>query len=338
MTALAKYEKLESAGLWRESPEHQRVEVYVSFGDTSLVIRDKHEEPLSHWSLPAIHRVNPGESPAVFSPTAEMVETLELDDEIMVEAIETVRRAIRKKRPHPGRLRLAIFAAITAGVLASVMFWLPDALARHTAQVVPFETRKQIGEAALARMTRLTGKTCSTAEGEKALRALEKRLLGDPRGRIAILRDGIARSISLPGGLILLNRSLVEDYDQPEVAASYVVIELLRRQKEDPLLYLLKEAGVMASLRLLTTGRFQADTLDEYVGEILTRQKPLPPSDQLITAFTQAGFPSSPLAYALDITGETTLPLIEADPFRNKTYKPILHDSDWLALQAICGN
>ena len=338
MTALAKYEKLESAGLWRESPEHQRIEVYVSFGDTSLVIRDKHEEPLSHWSLPAIHRVNPGESPAVFSPTAEMVETLELDDEIMVEAIETVRRAIRKKRPHPGRLRLAIFAAITAGVLASVMFWLPDALARHTAQVVPFETRKQIGEAALARMTRLTGKTCSTAEGEKALRALEKRLLGDPRGRIAILRDGIARSISLPGGLILLNRSLVEDYDQPEVAASYVLIELLRRQQEDPLLYLLKEAGVTASLRLLTTGQFQADTLDDYVGKILTRQKPLPLTDRLITAFTEAGLPSSPLAYALDITGETTLPLIEGDPLRNKTYKPVLKDSDWLALQAICEN
>ena len=38
---------------------------------------------------------------------------------------------------------------------------------------------------------------------------------------------------------------------------------------------------------------------------------------------------------ALDASGETTLALIEADPFTT-TPKPVLGDGDWVALQGIC--
>ncbi len=64
---------------------------------------------------------------------------------------------------------------------------------------------------------------------------------------------------------------------------------------------------------------------------------PLPLGDEpLLAAFEAASLPSTPYAYALDPSGETTLGLIEADPFRGKTAPATLTDEDWVSLQAIC--
>ncbi|NOX74880.1 MAG: hypothetical protein GXP03_15105, partial [Alphaproteobacteria bacterium] len=93
MTALKQYEKLEAPGLWRETADAQRREIYISFGDTTLVIRNHKDEVLSHWSLPAIIRLNPGVMPALFSPDISAAETLEIDDDTMIDAIEKIRAA-----------------------------------------------------------------------------------------------------------------------------------------------------------------------------------------------------------------------------------------------------
>ena len=82
-TALKKYQKLESPGLWREAPELQRREVVVAFGEASLTLSDpRTDSALSHWSLPAVERLNPGETPALYSPGRDALETLELDSSV----------------------------------------------------------------------------------------------------------------------------------------------------------------------------------------------------------------------------------------------------------------
>ncbi|MEO0773689.1 MAG: hypothetical protein AAFZ04_10955, partial [Pseudomonadota bacterium] len=50
------------------------------------------------------------------------------------------------------------------------------------------------------------------------------------------------------------------------------------------------------------------------------------------------GISATPYAYALDLTGEKTLGLIEADPFATSAPEPVMNDADWLRLQAICGS
>lgn len=60
MTALDKYVRLESGGLWRADANAQRRDVGISFGDATLVIADTAGRPVAHWSLPAITRLNPG--------------------------------------------------------------------------------------------------------------------------------------------------------------------------------------------------------------------------------------------------------------------------------------
>ena len=83
MTALEKYVRLESTGLWRPAPGAQRIEVTVSFGDATLVFYDAAGRPLSHWSLPAVVRLDTGGGPALYAPDSEASETLEIEDELM---------------------------------------------------------------------------------------------------------------------------------------------------------------------------------------------------------------------------------------------------------------
>lgn len=61
------------------------------------------------------------------------------------------------------------------------------------------------------------------------------------------------------------------------------------------------------------------------------------PEATLLALFRNAGVPSRPYALARDLSGETVLPLIEADPFPDGAPEPVLRDGDWLRLQSICG-
>jgi hypothetical protein len=131
MTALDRYVRLESDGLWRPAHDQQRRQVTISFGDATLVIADGAARPLTHWSLPAVMRLNPGEHPALYSPDDEASEELEISDETMIDAIEEVRKALAKARPQPGKLRHWITAGIIAATLALAVFWLPGALMRQ---------------------------------------------------------------------------------------------------------------------------------------------------------------------------------------------------------------
>ena len=121
------------------------------------------------------------------------------------------------------------------------------------------------------------------------------------------------------------------------MAAGYILLEELRSEARDPLADLLQTAGVMASFRLLTTGQIDEGSLGEYALIVLTRTARYPADETIIARFEEVRIASSPLAYEIDITGETTLTLIEADPFRQKSYPALLSDADWVGLQAICG-
>jgi hypothetical protein len=97
------------------------------------------------------------------------------------------------------------------------------------------------------------------------------------------------------------------------------------------------QTGLWSSLRLLTTGEMADIDLERYSEYLLARTPATLSNDVIIAAFETAELRTTPYAYAVDITGETTLPLIEADPMKGKSARPVLSDSDWLRLQGICG-
>tara|TARA_R110002049_G_scaffold23781_5_gene84549 strand:- start:651 stop:1664 length:1014 start_codon:yes stop_codon:yes gene_type:complete len=336
MTALKKYARLEATGLWRATPDAQRREVIVSIGDATLVISDLKDQALTHWSLAAVERANAGQRPAVYFPDGDPGETLELpEDEVqMVEAIEKLRHAVNRGRPRPGRLRWLGLLASAAAVTALTVFWLPDALRDHTLKVVPNVKRASLGAALLKRVERVSGTTCASTGGTAALNRLATRL---EAGRLVILPAMAMPSLHLPGRVTVLNRSVIEDYEEPDVAAGYALTEDVMRAAHDPLRALLEGVGLRENFRLLTTGDVAPAALDAYAEQLLTRPRAAPNLQKQLARFDKAELRSTPYAYARDITGETTLPLIEGDPMNGRLTAPLLSDADWLRLQSICG-
>ncbi|MEM9498680.1 MAG: hypothetical protein AAGA28_12225 [Pseudomonadota bacterium] len=340
MTALNKYERLEAAGLWRAEPGAQSVNVYISMGDASLTITDLGGRPMGHWSLAAIERRNPGKRPAVFFPAGDPGQSIELGEDAspMIEALEQVRTAIGRKRPHPGRLRLMTLAGSFAAVAGLMAFWLPDVVRDHVARVLPEVTRAEIGMTLQNRIGRVTGPACNSGDGQQALVRLAGVLPAETRPKqIQVVRNGVRSTLALPGGTILTGRVLVEDYEDPDVFTGFVVAETLYAAQNNPLRAVLDKATVWEALRLLTTGTPPEPMLARYAEHALTATPSALEDELMLQGFRAAGLRTTPYAYAVDMTGETVLGLIEADPFAGETPASLLSDADWLRLQGICG-
>jgi hypothetical protein len=281
--------------------------------------------------------MNPGAQPALYAPdSGAEAETLEIEDSTMVGAIETVRGAIDHARARPGRLRSGLIATGAVGTLLLSVLWLPQALITQTAAMVPDSKRAEIGRMALADETRVTGLPCAQPLGLSAAGRLSDRVLGAGGGQILFVRDGVRTAAHLPGNIILLSRHLVEDQDGPDAAAGFALAEKLRAETDDPLVPILRHAGLVATFRLLTSGMLPEGSLDGYAETALPAEPVALPDPLLLERFRSAGIASSPYAYALDPSGEAVLGLIEADPFRTGAPPPVLPDGEWISLQAIC--
>jgi hypothetical protein len=336
MTALTKYDRLEATGLWRPDPDGQRREVIVSIGNATIIISDMNDQALTHWSLAAVARANPDQLPALYHPDGDTSETLELpeNETEMVDAIESLRKLIAKSRPRPGRLRWLGVGASTTAVLALAVFWLPDAMRDNTLRVVPQIKRETLGVALIDRMQRVTGPMCNDAAGLRALRELGTRL---ETPKLAVVPALGRPALHLPGGVIVLDRSVFEDWEQPDVAAGYILAQLALQLARDPLADLLDVVGPRENFRLLTTGDINPKALDAYAEHLITAPAPDPDTTDLLALFEASEVAATPYARARDITGESVIALIEADPMQGIATDPLLPDSTWLRLQGICG-
>lgn len=336
VTALAKYQRLEALGLWRESETAQRREVVVSFGDASLVLSDINGTPLTHWSLAAVRTLRSSAKPTRYAPDTDSGEELELDDAEMIDAIAEVRARIRRAGPHPGRLRWGISAVLVAAVAALLWFWLPAISADYAARVLPKAQAEAIGEDLLDHASRLTGNPCADPQSTLALRRFERWLM-PPGGRIHVVDLGARTSAHLPPAQVLINRLLLEEYPTPEVAAGFVLMERTRIETTDPMTALFRSLGAKGTLGFLAGGDLPTAALARFAGTQVTAMPPRPDEAQLVQRFHDAGLAIAPFAEALDATGKTTAGLLASGVVQGAN-NPGLSDADWITLQAICGD
>lgn len=339
MTALSEFQRLEAQGSWREAPGARLREVVVSVGDATLVLYDpKSERPLSHWSLPAVTRLNPGKTPAIYAPgVAQVDETVEIDDPLMIDAIERVHRAVEARRAHPGRLRGGLTVLAVVVMLATLVMWLPDAIIRHAAHIAPPAQARQIGAAVLTDIERSTGAVCTRRSGQAVLDWLAPRL-AEPEAQLQVVPGPLNGVLRLPGDLYVIGSDLLTGATGPEAAAGHVIAARLAGDDATTRLQAVRRAGFGAALRLLTLGSISSDTLTGYGEVLLTSPQPRPSNHKaLLDAFERAGIGSAAYARSIDPTGETVLPLIEGDPFRSTPPpRPLLTTEQWQALQQIC--
>jgi len=341
MTALDKYARLEGPGVWRAAPDAQRRDVSVHLGDASLIIEDTRSNmALSHWSLPAIRRLNRGSKPAIYSPDPDDdSETLELDDAILIEALDTIRAALTP-RPPLRWVRLALSAAAIA-VTAAGIYWLPGMLVDRTAAIVPPAMRAQIGRNALdSFMLSPAGeRICADPEGRQVLATLRNRVLGNG-WRISVIAgvDGLETS-HLPGNLMILGADLIDRLDSAEALAGWMLAETLAAGSDDPLRAALHFSGVQATLALMTTGTLPEGALSGYAQRRFSQTSPLPQAQALAPLLDGLGL--SPTAYVLSLPDSAQdlaqdLADWQGDGIRRDTR--LLSDGQWLTLQEICSN
>lgn len=333
MTVLAKYQRLEAEGVWRAHSEAQRRDVFVSIGDATITIGAANGSALAHWSLPAIHRLNPGERPALYRPGEGSSETLEIADSEMIDAVEKVIKSIQRGSKRTGGLQGMVTLGVGLAILIAAAIWLPGAVIRYTASLVPDVARVTIGTQLLAEMDRVSGAPCAAPFGQRALETLSERLFKDTPTQMVVLPSALRHTAHLPGGTILVSHTLVEDFETPDVVAGYVLAEDLRREHEDPLARLLEFAGLRAALILLSQGTLPEVAL-KRMAEAVIAETPSPVSDEaLIARMNALSVPAEAYTAAQDFLGDPTTALLQANA---PSSAPILEDGDWIALQRIC--
>ena len=331
MTALTQYERLESGGLWRARAQDQRREVVVSFGAATLVISDAADRPLAHWSLPAVARLNPGERPAIFAPDADASETLEIEDALMIEAIETVRKSLVATPPVQGRLRWLGSVGLIAAIAGLGAFWLPGMLRDQTLSAMLDVKRSEMGATILGHLQATTGPACRSSRGRTALQGLHRRLFGvGADGQIVILPSGFGPATLLPGQIIVMDASVLRLADDPLIPASIALATAAAGAVHDPLGDVLDAAGLGDTVTLLTTGEMPDAALAEYASDLLSGWRPAPDAAVVQAAFVQAGLPVEPYVETVPSApaGLTDGPDVEATT--------IMSDADWVSLQGIC--
>ncbi len=334
MTALEQFERLESIGLWKETDGGQRREVIVSFGDASLVLSDHNENALAHWSLAAVRRMSKSGSTVTYAPDGDTEEELEISDETMVKAIETIQARLRRGLPKPGRVRWIVGSGFVVILTSLILFWFPGAIARYAASIVPDVIAQQIGDKALHQVETLSGKSCYSPLGDEALRGLENRLIGTPSNRIVVSELGARPSSHLPGGLILINRRLLEQHSEPDVAAGYILMERAAQDERPPLLDLFASMGTRNVIRFLTSGDVSDTALRRYAETRVTGQTSPPSDENLLALFEISALGTASFAGAISDSEQAATLLAGAIAAADQ--RPLMRDRDWLALQSIC--
>lgn len=339
MTALTEFQRLEAQGWWRQTPDAAPREVVVAVGEATLTLVDpKSDRPLSHWSLPSVVRLNADGMPAVYSPNSTGPdETIEVEDPLMIEAIERVHQAIARHRgTKRGRLRGVVTGLAIMAMIGAAILWLPDALIRHAARIAPPAQARTIGLQVLGDLERSMGPVCRRRTGQQVLDWISPGLVGS-QALVQVLPGPLNGSLRLPGDLYVLGNDLLSATPSPEAAAGHLISARLAQADKQVTLDALRHAGLMASLRLMTLGTLPRDALAGYGDKLLDQPLPRPELATLPPVFAERGLSTEPYARSIDPTGASVLPLIEADPIRAGTMQAVLlTDPQWLALQQIC--
>ena len=326
-TALDGIERLETPGLWRAETGAQRREVYVSIGNAELVVQDNSGAALSHWSLPALVRLNPGAVPARYAPARGAGEELEVAEPEMIAALDRVMDAVEKGRRRPGALRRVLIGLVVGFAVGSLLIWLPGALRRHAENVMSTAQRTDIGERMLTELTLLTGPPCGTLTGTEALNRLRARILPTSPVHMAVLRDLPQAALALPGGLIVLSDTTLVGQDDPNVTAGHVLATALAARQTAPLRRFLNGLGPVDLVRLMASGEVPDAAITRHVEGLLLVPQPRLPVETL-----RPGFDAARLAWA-PYAADAGLPAGAAAP---SDMQPALDDTTWQALREIC--
>lgn len=372
MTALARYELLEAEGRYFDGETAAAVEVIVKFGDSSLMVLDRRETPVTHWPLASLRALKTAGDGLTLIPDHGPNERLTVTDPDMIGAIREVCPDLSRSAPAPrGQRRKVLFWTATA--LASVyllIFHIIPALSNQLAELIPPEAEVAMGEDMVDEFAAiLTGfkdpEYCSTPSGDAALAAMTGRLARGADSHVPltvrVLKHEMVNAFALPGGQVVLFSGLIDSADTPEEVAGVLAHEIGHVVARDPTRLTLRSAGSAGLLGVLL-GDFTGAGATVLLAEALLttgyqREAEAEADDFAIALLNRQGLPTAPLAgffmkvkeLGADapewLTHLSTHPDLDAraeaaraaDSVGEGAFRPVLTDQQWVALQGICG-
>jgi Zn-dependent protease with chaperone function len=373
MTALAKYAKLESEARYFDGESAQPRDVFLSFGERSLIIIGFNDVAIAHWPLASLRAIGLRRDKAVqLVPHRDSDERLVLSDRHMLNAIGEVcpdlyHRPVDRK----GVRRAVLWAGAAVGSLALIVFVLVPALAGQLALMIPPEREQQLGDAIVDQiqsvMELATGNrplTCDHKAGQAALERMVARLgpdLGLPYPlRVGVIDHEMINAFAVPGGRIVIMRGLLKAAGNPEEVAGVLAHEIGHVVYHDPTRAALRAAGTAGILGLLLGDVFGAGIVvvasDAVINASYQRDAEIRADEIAYGLLAEAELPSRPFAgFFTKLRGkygemDGILKLIASHPglegraqraaaadlIGDGPYEPVLSDQDWIALRGIC--
>ena len=171
MTALKKYARLESSGLWKESKSTQFIEVLITFGKTSLILSDYKDNPLTHWSLTAIKLASRNQDEAIFSTSFDDGESLLIKDKHMIEALLLFIYKEDKKYKTNSIFSYFFFFVFLTFVTALILYF-PSRTQELAVSIISKQHERQLIEPYLQTHIKAAGGVCGSADNDKIIRKI----------------------------------------------------------------------------------------------------------------------------------------------------------------------
>ncbi len=280
-------------------------------------------------------------------------------------------RNLHRRTKVKGRMRLFGWGLGAVGSVALIIFVLIPILANQLATLLPPEGEKALGDTTFEQIR--TGldrsgiapvRICSNAKGVAALERMRARLTDDMKlpypVQVHVLDHEMINAFALPGGHVVFFRGLIDEAKTPDEVAAVFAHELGHVVHRDPARITLRSAGSIGVLGLLF-GDFAGGSVvlflterlvqasytkeaeakaDAFAHETLIRQKISPIALATMFERLRAKYGDEDGIVAHFTSHPAMIKRIEAAKDAAKRapqdYEPVLSDTDWAALKAVC--
>ncbi|MEX0970061.1 MAG: hypothetical protein WD046_06420 [Paracoccaceae bacterium] len=321
MTALRKFERLEAIGHWRADPDAPLREVVVGFGKATLNITSLKDETLAHWALAALRRIAKDGEASLYAVDDDAAETLLITDPLMVEAIETVTRALN--RPRRKRKTSVWKTLVACGLVVAIGLGIakvPNMLRQQIASNTPPVRAHALSDKLAARL----GRHCETVPAARALALLSARLHPNSAPRAIVFIEGAGPALlTLPDGTFVIGRKLIERLATPDALAAEIALAEASGATDDPMRKLLDGLDLWQVMGFLLRGWPDDQALLTALHSAPHGHNPAHAADLLRAARISTA--------ALGIADEAT-----SSPALAPALPPALDDQSWVALQGVC--
>ena len=348
----------------------RQLDVFVQIGPQNLVVRDAADAVIAVWPPDEVRllekyvagrplRLSRGRGDA----------RIVIEDPRYLGNLQRLCPSLYKLRPGIREVwrPIALWSSIAIASAAFLFLVAIPFAAREAAQAIPPDVEAKLGEAAADQITRFfthedEAVYCSTVQGDLALQALTERLVTQidlPYPLIVRVIDSpIVNAFTLPGGQILLFSELLEFAESPEEVAGVLAHEIGHAVRRHPMEIFAKNVGAATLIGLLLgdiTGGSVIGVLVQFtITAAYTRDAERDADSDAIALLNGSGIDGSGLVdffERLRSEGLSDLPeflsVISTHPAsgdrsefvrKNATASgPAMTDTQWRALQEICG-